>query len=108
MVFSTNIGKQLVHMNYISALISATQHFHESYQVTCHEMEFSSQHQTQCAESFSPENYLRFLLLKLKVSRFDYMRLLKVTRNSFQHKHWQAASTHELYLSTCLSNSAFS
>ena len=36
MVFSTNIGKQLVHMNYISTLVSATQHFHESYQVTCH------------------------------------------------------------------------
>ena len=36
MVFSTNIGKQLVHMNYISTLVSATEHFHESYQVTCH------------------------------------------------------------------------
>ena len=36
MVFSTNIGKQLVDINYISALVSATQHFHESYRVTCH------------------------------------------------------------------------
>ena len=79
------------------------------------EMEFSSQHQTQCAESFSPENYLRYLLLKLKVSKFDYMRLLKVTRNSFQHKigkqlvHMNYISAlvsetqhfHESYLVTC-------
>ena len=29
MVFSTHIDKQQVHINYISALVSATQHFHK-------------------------------------------------------------------------------
>ena len=51
--------------------------------------EFTSQHQTQHTESFplKIKNIERYLQSKLKVSRFDYMRLLKVMRNGFQLKH---------------------
>ena len=96
MVFSTHIDKQQVHINYISALVSATQHFHEYYQPVMVSVvwfgiswikmvgyvtksfvvkgkEFTSQHQTQHTESFPSKfnNIERYILSCLQVVLFS-------------------------------------